>query len=128
MTKWTTTAMVLMVTLVCCTRMAAADPIAGSGSEPPRAAPSKPFLLAPPEKARPVVVRARFELRGINEIDDEADTFEFAGVLTLEWQDARQVFDPAAAGVDEQVFQGGYQVNELATGWFPQVVLVNGAG
>ena len=128
MTNLTTTAIALMVTLLCCTRMAAADPVAGSGSEPPRTAPSKPFLLAPPEKPRPVVVRARFELHGINEIGDEADTFEFAGVLTLKWQDPRQAFDPAAVGVAEQIFQGGYQVNELSTGWYPQVVLVNGTG
>lgn len=114
--------------LVCCTRIAAADPIAGSGSEPLRIGSSKPFLLAPPKEARPVVVRARFEFHGINEINDEAETFEFAGVLTLKWHDPRQVFDPAAVGVDEQVFQGGYQFNELATGWYPQVVLVNGSG
>ena len=128
MTKSTTTAMALMVTLVCCTRIAAADPIAGSGSEPLRTASSKPFLLAPPEKARPVVVRARFEFHGINEIDDGADTFEFAGVLTLKWHDPRQAFDPAVVGVDEQIFQGGYQFNELSTGWYPQVVLVNESG
>ena len=63
-----------------------------------------------------------------NEIDDEKETFEFAGVLTLRWHDKRQVFDPSAAGVDEKVYQGGYQFDEVFTGWFPQVVLVNESG
>ena len=48
--------------------------------------------------------------------------------MTLEWKDERLAFDPAAAGVDEKVYLGGYQFNELATGWWPQVVLVNEAG
>jgi len=37
-------------------------------------------------------------------------------------------FDPAVDGVGEKIFQGDYQFNELATGWYPQVVLVNEAG
>ena len=55
-------------------------------------------------------------------------TFEFTGVLTLTWQDPRQAFDPAVVGVEETIFQGSYQFNELATGWYPQVVLVNESG
>jgi hypothetical protein len=103
--------------LVCFTRMAAAE-----------MASSEPFLLAPPEQAGPVLVRARFELHDINEISDEAETFEFSGVLTLEWHDPRQAFDPAVAGVDEKIFQGGYQFNEISTGWYPQLILVNESG
>jgi len=112
--------MALMMTLVCCMRMAIADPIASSGGEP--------FLLAPPEEVRPVVVRASFKFHDINEINDETETFDFSGVLTLKWRDPRQAFDPAAEGVNERVFQGSYQFNELATGWYPQVVLVNESG
>ena len=74
------------------------------------------------------MVRTSFELQDINEIDDAAETFEFTGVLTLKWHDPRQAFDPAVAGVDEKIFQGDYQFNELATGWYPQVVLVNESG
>jgi Neurotransmitter-gated ion-channel ligand binding domain/Neurotransmitter-gated ion-channel transmembrane region len=128
MSRLITTAMALMVTLVCCTRMATADPIAGSERDPLRTASTEPFLLAPPKQAGAVVVRARFELHDINEINDEAETFEFAGVLTLKWHDPRQAFDPAVAGVDEKIFQGAYQFNELSPGWFPQVVLVNESG
>lgn len=113
-------AMALIVTLMCCMRMAAADPIAGSGGDT--------ILLAPPQEVRPIVVRAFFHLRDINEINSAAETFDFSGVLTLKWHDPRQAFDPAVEGVKERVFQGGYQFNELAAGWYPQVILVNESG
>jgi len=86
------------------------------------------FLLGPPKDDGPVVVRAGFRLRDINDIDDEAEAFEFEGVLTLTWQDRRQAFDPAQVGVNEKVFLGAYQFNEVFTGWFPQVILVNESG
>ncbi|NIS77027.1 MAG: hypothetical protein GTO00_05325, partial [Deltaproteobacteria bacterium] len=86
------------------------------------------FLLAPPKQAGPVVVRARFEFDKINEITTETETFEFTGVLMLKWHDPRWAFDPAVVGVDEKNFQGDYQFNELSTGWYPQVVLVNESG
>lgn len=95
---------------------------------PPRTASSQPFLLAAPKQAGPVVVQVRFELDDINEINDGAETFEFTGVLILKWRDPRQAFDPAVTGVDAKIFQGAYQVNEVATGWYPQVVLINEAG
>jgi hypothetical protein len=120
--------MALAVTLVGCMLMAAADSIAVDESVGSPTAASEPFLLAPPKDAGPVVVRAGLELHDINEINDGTETFEFAGVLTLKWHDPRQAFDPAVVGVEEKIFQGGYQFNELATGWYPQVVLVNEAG
>ena len=92
---------------------------------------AEPVLMNLPPPARdggPVVVRAGFDLRDINEIDDEAETFEFEGVMTLEWRDERLSFDPRAEGVDEKIYQGAYQFNEVFQGWFPQVVLVNESG
>src|SRR5262245_28345652 len=124
---WLST-MALVVSFVCCTLMAVADPIAGSETEPTRTGSSGLALLAPPTEAGGVVVRARFVLRDINEINDGSETFEFRGVLTLKWHDRRQAFDPAIVGVHEKVFQGNYQVNELSTGWYPQVVLANESG
>jgi hypothetical protein len=85
------------------------------------------FLGLPPGES-PCVVRAGFYLEGIDSIDEEAETFEFTGVLTLTWKDERQTFDPAVAGVQEKIYQGDYQFNELAPAWYPQVVLVNRAG
>lgn len=128
MNRRITPAMVLMVTFVCWMGVAAANPIASSESSLSRTESSEPFLLGPPKGAGPVVVLARFELHDLNQIYDELETFEFTGVLSLKWHDPRQAFDPAVAGVAEKVFQGDYQVNELSTGWYPQVVLVNESG
>jgi hypothetical protein len=85
-------------------------------------------LLGPPSDNGPVVVRAQFQLQDINSIDDEPETFEFTGVLVLTWKDPRQVFDPQVAGVDEKIYQGDYQFNEVAPAWYPQVVLANESG
>ncbi|MEN3974201.1 hypothetical protein [Emcibacter sp. SYSU 3D8] len=102
---------------------ASAAGTAGAGA--PAAA--RAFDLGPP-KPGPFVVRADFELHDVNAINDVTETFELAGVLTLIWKDPRQAFDPVAAGVDEKVYQGGYQFAEVAPGWYPQVVLVNESG
>jgi hypothetical protein len=103
----------------------AADAVLG---DPPQPAPEPAFVLGPPNTEGPVSVQVDFALEDINEINDSAETFEFTGVLRLEWRDPRQGFDAAAEGVQERVFQGAYQVNEIAPGWFPQMVLVNEAG
>jgi hypothetical protein len=87
-----------------------------------------PSALTPPPGDRPVVVRASFHLWEINGIDDEAETFEFTGVLTLAWKDPRQAFDPAKEGVAEKIYQGSYQFDELSPSWYPQVVLANVSG
>jgi hypothetical protein len=108
--------------------VAGAAAIEEAGLDAVRAEASQPFILGPPKQVGPVVVQARFELHDINAIDDNAETFEFVGVLELQWRDPRQAFDPAEAGVEEKVFQGNYQFNEVATGWYPQVVLVNESG
>jgi hypothetical protein len=116
-------ATILILLSVCGTATAA-----GPAVEPPPTPAAEPFLLGPPTQAGPVVVRIRFDLQDIIAINDGAETFEFVGVLTLVWRDPRQAFDPAAAGIEEKIFQGAYQVDEVSTGWFPQVVLVNAAG
>ena len=116
------------VLVLCSIRPASAESVTEPEDQPPRSVTTDSFLLGPPEKDRPIVVRASFQLHDINEIDEQAETFAFSGVMTLEWKDERQAFDPAAAGVGEKVYLGEYQFNELATGWLPQVVLVNEAG
>ena len=89
---------------------------------------TQPALLAPPGDGGPVVVRAAFHLQDINEIDEERETFEFTGILTLTWQDRRQAFDPKEAKTKEMVYQGDYQFNELSPAWYPQVILANESG
>tara|TARA_R110000850_G_scaffold49672_16_gene122323 strand:- start:2566 stop:3675 length:1110 start_codon:yes stop_codon:yes gene_type:complete len=81
-----------------------------------------------PQEDGPVEVTVSFELRDINSIDDGAETVEFTGVLKLSWHDQRQAFDPVVEGVEEKVYQGIFQFNEVYTGWFPQLILVNESG
>jgi hypothetical protein len=113
-------------------RMAAAVVVAaavcGGTAGPSAADPALLGLPAPAREGGPVVVWADFELRDINEVNDEAEVFEFDGVLILEWRDERQAFDPETEGVNEKLYQGAYQFNEVFTGWFPQTVLVNESG
>jgi len=86
------------------------------------------YLLAPPKNDGPVRVRVAFHLQNINDIDDEARTIEFTGVLSLTWHDPRQAFDPAEAQTREKFYQGGYQFDEMSPSWYPQVVLANESG
>jgi hypothetical protein len=106
----------------------AAQPDGSRGLGSPPAGASKADLLAPPRDGGPVVVRAAFHLQDINEIDEEAETFDFTGVLTLTWQDRRQAFDPKEAQTEEKIYQGDYQFNELSPAWYPQVILSNESG
>ena len=80
-----------------------------------------------PPGLRPLLVKADFSLSEIDNIDEESETFEFTGVLTLSWRDARQAFDPRIEGV-EKIFSGDFQFDEVFSGWWPQAVLVNEAG
>ena len=86
------------------------------------------FRLSPPDQDGPIEVLVDFQLHNINGINGKSETFEFTGALTLRWVDPREAFDPEVAGVEEKFFQGQYQFNEVATGWYPQVVLVNEGG
>jgi hypothetical protein len=85
-------------------------------------------LLTPPPAEGPVKVHAAFHLLDVNGIDDENETFEFTGILSLKWTDPRLAFDPAAAGAKEKVYTGAFQFDEASPGWYPEVVLLNAAG
>ena len=128
MYKVVSVAVTLLTTAMCCGGIAGAQP---AGNPNPATTPSATraaFLTGPPKDDGPVVVRASFDLQDIDEINEEKETFEFTGVLTLKWHDKRQAFDPAAAGVNEKIYQGDYQFNEISPSWFPQIVLVNSSG
>jgi hypothetical protein len=86
---------------------------------------SQSFALGPPDDETPVVVKAGFFLKDINAVDEETQTFEFEGTLTLQWKDPRQTFDAAELGVSERTYQGAFQFNEVFTGWWVQMVLAN---
>lgn len=84
-----------------------------------------PRDFALPGTARPVEVTATFHLLDLLQIDDEAETFEFSGVISLKWKDERQAFDPVQAGVAEKLYHGSFQFNEISPSWYPQVILAN---
>jgi hypothetical protein len=92
------------------------------------ASPSQTVLLAPPPSDGPVEVRVGFQLIDINAIDEQEETFQFSGVLTVQWKDVRQAFDPAAEGVGEKFYQGNFQFNEISPAWYPEISLLNVAG
>ncbi|MGB8224131.1 MAG: hypothetical protein WCF10_16195 [Polyangiales bacterium] len=128
MHKRLTFGVTLLTAATCSAGIAASAESAAPDLSAPSPAASRSFVTGPPKEGGPVVVRANFHLRDLNDIDDEAETFEFGGVLTLTWHDARQAFDPVASGFDEKVYQGAYQFNEVFNGWFPQLVLANESG
>jgi len=86
------------------------------------------FLLGPPSSAGPVRVSVGLFLSDVNAVTEEEETFEFEAILSLEWRDPRQAFDPAEVGVSEKVYQGAYQFAEVFDGWWPQLILVNESG
>ncbi len=114
--------------------LTAAQPLESIAAQPPtlpaqeQLSPGQDRLLTPPPGPTPQVVQVAFHLEDIDNIDDEHETFEFSGVLSLTWQDPRQAFDPAISGLTEKVFQGNYQFDEIAPGWYPQVYLANASG
>jgi hypothetical protein len=85
-------------------------------------------LMGPPTENGPVVVDIGFYVSDIDGINEEEETFEFEGILSLSWTDPRQAFDPKETGYEEKFYQGSYQFAELYSGWWPQVFLANKAG
>jgi len=92
------------------------------------AAKSADNAYGPPDGAGPVQVDIGFLLSNINAINEEDETFDFEGVLSMHWRDPRLAFDPAQTGYDQLFYQGSYQFNEVFSGWWPQVFLANEAG
>lgn len=93
-----------------------------------RAQPAASPDFGPPRGDGAVRVEIGFALTTLVAVDEEEETFEFEGALTMRWRDPRAAFDPLAFGAPEKVYQGAYQFTELATGWWPQLTLVNEAG
>ncbi len=111
------------------------NPLAGQATTPPQTEgslttvqESQIDLLRPPPSQGALPVRVGFYLTDVNTVDEEHQRFEVEGTLTVQWQDDRMAFDPGAEGTRERIFQGNYQFTELATGWWPQIVLANESG
>lgn len=128
MSKSLATVPAFVAILACAAQVSALQPAQSADSDVASGATPVRNVLGPPIADGPVVVRSRLDLHDINVIDDEAETFDFTAVMTLTWRDPRQAFDPAAEGVQEKIYQGDYQFNELSPAWYPQVVMINQAG
>jgi hypothetical protein len=92
------------------------------------ATPTQTVLLSPPPSDGPFPVGIGFQLIDIVSIDDQNENFEFSGILSVQWKDERQAFDPITEGVAEKFYQGNFQFNEISPSWYPEVALLNAAG
>lgn len=92
------------------------------------ASPGQTALLSPPPSEGPFPVGIGFQLIDIVTIDDQSETFEFSGILSVQWRDERQAFDPEAEGVQEKFYQGSFQFNEISPSWYPEISLLNSVG
>jgi hypothetical protein len=80
----------------------------------------------PPSK--PTTVKCGLFVLDIVDIDDVNETFEAEIAIVATWDDPRLVFDPVDEGTDKKIFQGEFQFNEIFTGWWPQLVIINQIG
>ncbi len=85
-------------------------------------------LLGPPPSDLPTEILAGFYLSDLTNIEGEHELCVFEGVLTLTWRDSRQAFDAEALGLQERIYQGGFQFSEVYEGWWPQLILTNESG
>jgi hypothetical protein len=82
----------------------------------------------PNPPSSPTVVKLGVFLADIVDMDEVDETFEAEVILIAEWKDLRLAFDAEAEGRDYKLFQGEFQFNELFTGWWPQLLIVNEIG
>ena len=80
----------------------------------------------PPSK--PTIVKCGLFILDIVDIDDVNETFEAEIAIVATWKDPRLAFDPEVEGTEKKIFQGEFQFNELFTGWWPQLVIINQIG
>ena len=80
----------------------------------------------PPSK--PTLVKCGLFVLDIVDIDDVNETFEAEVAIVATWDDPRLAFDPVEEGTDKKIFQGEFQFNEIFTGWWPQLVIINQIG
>lgn len=93
---------------------------------------SKPLLAndsgmpAPP--ASPTVVKVGIFLIDIINLNESEETFEVELNVIAEWKDPRLAFDPKETGSDTKYFQGEFQLLEVYTGWWPNLLILDEIG
>ncbi|QEG33359.1 ligand-gated ion channel [Bythopirellula goksoeyrii] len=82
----------------------------------------------PNPPSSPTVVKVGIFLADIIDLNEVEETFQAEFIIVAEWEDPRLAFDPAEDGTDMKLFQGLFQFNEVFSGWWPQLLLVNEIG
>lgn len=82
----------------------------------------------PNPPSSPTVVKVGIFLADIVDLDELNETFQAEFIVVAEWEDPRLAFDPAVEETDVKLFQGQFQFNEVFSGWWPQLLIVNEIG
>lgn len=82
----------------------------------------------PNPPSSPTVVKVGIFLADVVDLDEVDETFQAEFIIKAEWEDPRLAFDPAVDGTDVKLFQGQFQFDEVFSGWWPQLLIVNEIG
>jgi hypothetical protein len=82
----------------------------------------------PNPPASPTVVKVGVFLADILDLNEVNETFQAELIVMAEWVDPRLAFDPAVDGTERKLFQGPFQFNEVFSGWWPQLLIINEIG
>lgn len=82
----------------------------------------------PNPPARPTRVRCGVVVLDVIDVDDVNEAFEAELLLVATWNDPRLAFDAEAEGTSCKIYQGAYQFNEIFSGWWPQLLIINQVG
>lgn len=82
----------------------------------------------PNPPSSPTEVKLGIFLADIIDMDEVEEAFQAEIIMIAEWKDPRLAFDAEAEGKDYKLFQGEFQFNELFSGWWPQLLIVNEIG
>jgi hypothetical protein len=82
----------------------------------------------PNPPASPTVVKVGIFVADIIDLDEMDETFQAELIILAEWTDPRLAFDADEYGSDRKLFQGGFQFDEVYSGWWPSLIFLNEIG
>tara|TARA_B110000977_G_C10805197_1_gene387995 strand:+ start:153 stop:473 length:321 start_codon:yes stop_codon:yes gene_type:complete len=77
----------------------------------------------PPSKH--TVVQVGEFVSDIIDIDELNESLDVDVIFQYKWHDDRLAFDPKIAGKQYKLFQGQFQFDEVYSGWWPQISILN---
>jgi hypothetical protein len=80
----------------------------------------------PPSKH--TVVQVGEFVSDIIDIDELNESLDVDVIFQYKWHDDRLAFDPKIAGKQYKLFQGQFQFDEVFSGWWPQISILNEIG